>query len=191
MPLDQLISRGVSPVVISCLELGVLQGTWSHCEDRDSQLGCDPSESAPQPPLAQSRPLCAQAHLEERPKWGQTQDLTVTPPSRSTCCHGGDRQGLIPEQSSPPSTDIPTKTLSCESLRRNESTKTELCGVPGVVCAFRVLEGKPGTPPDCCGQSRMLRTAQEVGPREGLLGGGAVTCSSLPSTASPCPTLSP
>lgn len=39
VPLDQLISRGVSPVVISSFELGILQGTGSHCGDRNSQLG--------------------------------------------------------------------------------------------------------------------------------------------------------
>ena len=49
--LDQLISRGVGPVVVGCFELGILQGTGSHCGDRNHQLGGGPLAPAPEPPL--------------------------------------------------------------------------------------------------------------------------------------------
>ena len=140
---------------------------------------------APESPLAPHRPLCSQAHLEERLRWGQTQGLPVMPPSRSTCCQGRERQGDCQGSRTLSRAIELTKEIhpsqgpsSCRSPRRNESTKTELCGVSDVVNAFEALWG---------GQHMLLYNRVGGKALEGWVQGGAVTCSSPPGTARPCP----
>lgn len=89
VPLNQLISRGVSPVVISCLELRVFQGTGSHYGDRDGEFSWGSFITIPHPTDPTQAFKSFRAHLGDMPGLGQTQDLPIMLPSRNACCQEG------------------------------------------------------------------------------------------------------